>query len=92
MRILVTTSRFNRKFHASKIGQWSYDENRKAYVWGGAPMKPVDANAFFASKEYRQEVTDHGEFLSIQCVELKDMKAARAALERMKDDTVAATA
>ncbi len=78
MKVLVIRLGLSPKTHPNTVGDFRFSPEHGVYVLDGEALRPVAFNEIAMSKRWKRIMEDHGPFITVQLVGLRDMAKARA--------------
>jgi|GEM_PF-4072633 len=79
MKLIIIRLGLSPKAHPQKVGDFKFSAEHGSYILDGEEFRPVAFNEITASNRWKRLMEDHGPFISVQVVGLRDMAKARAA-------------
>jgi hypothetical protein len=78
MKLIIVRLGLSPKSHPLTVGDFKFSLEHECYIYRGEALRPVAFNEITASRRWKQIMEDHGPFITVRVVGLRDMAAVRA--------------
>jgi hypothetical protein len=78
MKLLIVRLGLSPKSHPLTVGDFKFSQQHECYIYSGEALRPAAFNEVTASRKWKQLMEDHGPFITVRVVNVRDMAAVRA--------------
>jgi hypothetical protein len=78
MKLIIVRLGLSPKSHPLTVGDFKFSDEHQCYIYGGEALRPVAFNEITASRKWKTLMEDHGPFITVRAVRIRDMAAVRA--------------
>lgn len=78
MNLIIVRLGLSPNSHPQTVGDFKFSREHGCYIYSGEALRPVAFNEITSSRKWKQIMEDHGPFITVRVVGLRDMAAVRA--------------